>query len=151
LLEGELAERGLEVELRTIPVRREVPERQRFDVLIPVRSNSWEYYHSAIVPGRYVPIPARELAEHLDLCGQPQTFDLYERTGRRASMTFGYGESWHAEQRFTYMRQDLLQRFLSETGGELIWVIWGERLCLERRSPYRAFQTITSFRQALAR
>ena len=151
LVEAELAERGLELELRTIPVRREVPERQLFDVLIPVRSNSWEYYHSAIVPGRYVPIPARELAEHLNLCGQPQTFDLYETSGRRASMTFRYGASWHADQRFTYMRQDLLQRFLSETNAELIWVIWGERLALGKRAPYKAFQSVRSFRQTLTR
>jgi hypothetical protein len=149
LLEAELAEHGLEVGLRVIPVRRQVAERQRFDVLIPVRSNSWEYYHSVIVPARHVCVPTRELAEHLDLCSQPQTFDLYEKSGRRASMTLRHGEPWHAEQRFTYMRQDLLQRFLCETHAELIWVIWGERLRLGGRSPWRAFKSITSFRQRL--
>ena len=28
--------------------------------------------------------------------------------------------------RFTYLREDLLERHLEEINGELIWVIWGE-------------------------
>ena len=28
-------------------------------------------------------------------------------------------------QNFTYLRQDLLERYLEEIGAELIWAIWG--------------------------
>ena len=127
VIEAELREWGLEMKMCTVPVEREVHEYETFEVLIPVRENNWEDYHSAIIPGRNVASPAKELAEHLDLCGQPQAFDLFEKTARRASITFCHGEAWHTFQTLTYLRQDLVERFLVETNSELIWAIWGER------------------------
>lgn len=98
-----------------------------FQVLIPVRKNCWEQQHSVIAPHRNVTVPAREIADCLDLCGQPQTFDLFERSGQRASVSFSYGDLWHSGHKLVYLRSDLLDRFLSETGNSLVWAIWGER------------------------
>ena len=89
-IEAQLHERGFELTTKTIEV--EQKEYQTFEILLPVRENSWEDYHSAIVDGRSVVVPSRQIAETLDLCGQPQSFDLFEKDGRWASITFRYGE-----------------------------------------------------------
>jgi len=98
------------------------------DVLSPVRDNTWEGYHSPIQPTRSVATPAREIVDHCGLGGHSQTFDLYDRDGRRASITLQTGDPWHTSQRFTYMRKDLLDAQLAAQGVKLIWCVWGERL-----------------------
>ena len=126
-LEAKLREFGLQMRPCVVPVEREVPVCRNFRVLVPVRENCWEAQRSAVIPQRNVATPAREIAEHLDLCGQPQTFDLFEKNGRRASITLEYGDLWHNGHKLTYLRQDLLERFLKETDSGFVWVIWGNR------------------------
>ena len=156
VIQAKLEELGVEMRVCTVPVEREVHDYQRFEVLIPVRYNNWEDYHSSIVPGRSVVTPAKEITKHLDLCGQPQTFDLFEKSGRRASINFRYGEDWHTVQKLTYLRQDLLERFLTETGSELLWAIWGERqhystdhrireVFAKKHEPNKVFQQIIQY------
>jgi hypothetical protein len=130
VLSSRLKDAGLEVRLCLVPEEREVKEYQEHEVLVPVRSNNWEDYHSSLNPGRSVLTPAKEITEHLSLCGRPQTFDLYEKSGNRASVTFCHGNPWRTYQALTYLRQDLLERYLAETGTELVWEIWGERRIL---------------------
>ena len=118
------------------------------DMLVPVRENSWEESCSAANLYRSIALPAREIAEYLGLCGQPQSFDLFEKaSGRRASITFRYGEKWDGTQRFTYLRQDLLERYLSEINAELIWVIWGNRRMGSQNpdDPYEKFQDVKTY------
>ncbi|MGB3906716.1 MAG: hypothetical protein WBB22_17560, partial [Anaerolineae bacterium] len=126
-VEAALRESGLEMKRRSVPVEREEPEFRTFEVLVPVRENNWEYYHTPIVPARSVLVPARDVAEHLDLCGQPQTFDLYTKSGRHASVALRHGEDWRANQKLIYLHVDLLERFLQDTSSTLVWVVWGER------------------------
>ena len=123
--EGRLREQNLEIKAKTIEA--EQPECQTLKILFPVRENCWGDRRSAIVASRSVATPSRQIADTLNLCGQPQSFDLFERDGRRASVTFRYGERWGERQKFTYLREDLLKRYLAEINGELIWVICGER------------------------
>ena len=122
----------------------EESEDRTFEILFPVRENTWEDYHSTIVPSRSVATLSRQIADSLSLCGQPQSFDLFEKDGRRASITFRYGEGWGEMQKFTYLREDLLKRYLAEINGELIWVIWGERreVSQNRGAPYKSFQEV---------
>ncbi len=127
VIDAKLKKMGLEARTCKVPVGREVHDYQVFQVLIPVRESHWEDYHSVIVPGRSISTPAKEITENLDLCGQPQTFALFEKDGRCASITFCYGEHWHTFQGLTYLRQDLLERYLAQTDCELVWAIWGER------------------------
>ncbi len=109
-------------------VKREVKTYQTFQVLIPVRRNGWEGDHLAMgTLDHRGNTPAKGIAVHLGLCGQPQTLDFFEIDGRRASITFRYGDAFHNSQHFTYLRRDLLDRFLQETRTELVWVIWGQR------------------------
>ncbi|WP_414581190.1 hypothetical protein [Scytonema sp. PCC 10023] len=148
---------GLELVETSVENEAQFEGNEKFEVLIPVRNNRWEDYHSSIIPGRSVTTPAKEIAQQLDLCSQPQTYDLFDKSGRRASITFRYGEYWHSSQDFTYLRKDLLERFLSETNSELIWVIWGEREFHGDISPrdafasqheyYKVFQEIKTYRE----
>ena len=140
-LEALLSERNLELRIKT--VEREQRKHKKFEVLVPVRENYWEESCSVVIPHRTIVLPAREIAEYLCLCGQPQTFDFFEKeNGRRASITFRYGQGLWETQHFTYLRQDLLERYLAEIDGELIWVIWGERRQLSQNpdAPYESLQ-----------
>lgn len=146
MIEAQLHKQGFELTTETVNV--EKPEFQTFEMLVPVRENNWEDYHSAIIPSRSVAIPSRQIAETLSLCGQPQSFNLFEKVnGKRASITFRYGENRGAMQHFTYLRQDLLERYLAEIDGELIWVIWGERLQISQNlgAPYKYFHEVKTY------
>ena len=139
-LDALFIERNLELTIKTVEV--EQREHKEFEVLVPVRENCWEESCSVVIPHRNITLPAREITEYLCLYGQPQSFDLFEKeNGRRASITFQYGEKWGEVQHCTYVRQDLLERYLAEIDGELIWVIWGERR--------QAFQNINALYESL--
>ena len=156
-IEVAMRNNGLELVEKDVDDKTYLKGEEKFEVLIPVRENTWEDYHSEITSGRSVATPAKEITQHLNLCSQPQTYDLFEKSGRRASITFRYGEYWHSSQDFTYLRKDLLERFLSETNSELIWAIWGEREFHGDISPrdafasqheyYKVFQEIKTYRE----
>ncbi len=156
-IEVAMRNNGLELVEKDVDDKTYLKGEEKFEVLIPVRENTWEDYHSEITSGRSVATPAKEITQHLNLCSQPQTYDLFEKSGRRASITFRYGEYWHSSQDFTYLRKDLLERFLSETNSKLIWAIWGEREFHGDISPrdafasqheyYKVFQEIKTYRE----
>ena len=142
MIEAQLHKRDFELKTETVNVER--PEYQEFEMLVPVRENSWTDSQSAAVPGRNVTIPSKQIAETFSLCGQPQNFDLFEKDGRCASMTFRCGEEWGETQNFAYLRQDLLESYLEKIDGELIWVIWGERRQVSQNpdAPYKYFHEV---------
>jgi hypothetical protein len=130
--------------------------RLSYEVFIPVRYYNWESYHSTVNRASSAMVPAKELAEALDLCSQPQTFNLYEKNGKLASITVRWGELWHTEHHLTYLRQDLLEHYLKENDVELLWAIWGERRFgsksieelrdfSEEHRAYEVFQTIKTY------
>ena len=139
MIEAQLQKRGFELTTETTDV--EQPEFQTFEMLVPVRKNHWSDSSSVSVPGRSVTVPIRQIAETFSLYGHPQSFDLFEKDGKRASITFCYGEEWKDKQYFTYLREDLLERYLAEIGAELIWVTWGNRRLVSENpdDPYEEF------------
>ena len=153
--------RDKELETKEMPLRQETPELtwetveveekryKKFQILSPVRMTNWEDYHSAVVAGRNIAMPSRQIAGTFGLCGQPQRYDLFEQDGRRASIVIGHGEEWPEMQRFTYLREDLLERHLEEINGELIWVIWGSRCLLsqDKDAPSDRFQYVRVYSQ----
>ena len=131
-------------------------EERVFKVFIPVRRNNYEDYHSSVNHGRAVLVPAKEIAKFLDLCSQPQTFDLYEKNGKRASITIRWGEPWHSEHHLIFLRRDMLDRYLHGNNLRLLWVVWGERQFRSKNNegldefakehrPYKVFQEIKSY------
>ena len=127
MIEAQLHKRDFELKTKTVNGER--PKYQEFKMLVPVRENSWADSQSAAVPGRNVTIPSKQIAETFSLCGQPQNFDLFEKDGRCASMTFQWGEGWDKTQDFAYLRQDLLESYLEKIDGELILGNMGRIKC----------------------
>ena len=146
-MEAQLREQGLEASVEMVEV--EEPKYKTFELLSPVRKNGWEDHRSAIVGSRNVATPSRQIAKTFNLSGQPQSFDLFEKDGQRASITFGRGEGWREMQKFIYLREDLLKRYLAKIGGELIWVIWGERYLVaeNENTLYKSFKKAKTYRQ----
>lgn len=127
VLENALRASNLKLMTKKVAMQREEDIYDKYEVLIPVKINCWADSTSTVNHGRAISIPAREITDHLDLCSQPQTFDLFEKNGKRASMTFKYGKVYGDSQNFMYLRKDLLDRYLSDTDSRLVWAIWGER------------------------
>jgi len=146
MIEAQLHKQSLELTTEMVDV--EQPEFQTFEMLVPIRENHWSDSSSAAVPSRSVAIPIRQIADTFSLHGHPQSFDLFEKDGKRASITFCYGEEWKDKQDFTYLREALLERYLAETGSELIWVIWGNRRLVSENpdDPYKNFQEVKTYR-----
>ncbi len=145
-----LHERNLEITVQTVDEERS--EHKDFEVLVPVRGNYWEESCSIVIPPRTIALPAREISDCLNLYRKPHGFDLFEKeNGRCASITFQYGEKWGERQHFTYLRQDLLQRYLAEIDSELIWVIWGNRRLVSENhdDPYENFQEVKTYSEIM--
>ena len=141
-----LREQNIERKMKIVKI--EKPQYQTIEVLVPVRESCWEESCSAANPYRSIALPSREITESLCLCGQSEGFDLFEKeNGRRASISFRYGEKWGSVQHFTYLRKDLLERYLAEIDGELIWVIWGNRCLVSQNpgAPYKYFQEVKTY------
>jgi hypothetical protein len=134
LAEIQRVARELDIREAEQSVTREVkvPDNVVRAVTMPVTGHGWEDYHSELNPSTGANTPARQIADLLGLVGKPQTFDLYDSSGRRASATFRHGEQYSDKQEFTYLRKDLLDRYLEESGQRLMWHIFGERAILER-------------------
>ena len=106
----------------------EVNERPSYEVFVPVRSYRWESYHSSTNESGNVNVLSKEVTDYFNLCSQPQTFSLYQKNGVIASLSLQYkGTTFGNQQNLTYLRRDLLNKYLKDNGYDLVWIIWGER------------------------
>jgi hypothetical protein len=108
-------------------IEMEVSETKEFEVLMPVMEYNWEGYHSHLNDAGNSTIVAKEVANHLKLVNQAQTFDLFESNGDKASFNIYYHDDYNNNHSFVYLRKDLLDKYLSEKKLKFIWAIWGER------------------------
>jgi len=108
-------------------IEREVSETKEFEVLMPVMEYNWESYHSHLNDAGHSTVVAKEIANNLKLLNQPQTFDLFESTGNKASININYHDDYNNNHSLVYLRKDLLNKFLSEKKLRFVWAIWGER------------------------
>lgn len=129
-----------------------------YKALTPVTTFDWESYHSVLNAAGHAAVLAREVCTTLDLVAHPQTFDLFTKSGIR--VTYGIADnpkSFNDSQKFLFMQEEALGKYLKRTDSALVWAIWGEReysnKAIERRrqksdfvkQPYRTFQKIKGF------
>jgi len=96
-------------------------------VAIPVQQYRWESYHSQLNPNGGTEFPSTELCEALGLSYRDGQWDLHDAQGV-ASLYREVGEDdKEAHGHLSYLRADLLDRYLAATGKALVWLVWGER------------------------
>jgi hypothetical protein len=97
-------------------------------VEVPVHRWAWESYHSALNEVSGIEFLAPALCEKLGLVNHNGTFDLWDEDGHRASVyrEFDVADRF-GNSSLLYLRQDLLERYLSLTEQVLVWIPWGER------------------------
>jgi len=94
---------------------------------IPVQKYNWESYHSVVNQGSGACLPSKRLCEALSLRYRANKWDLHDASGV-ASLYREVGE--HGSQMsgsFSYLRRDLLDGYLTQSGKALVWLMWGER------------------------
>lgn len=109
-----------------VPINEE-PVNTRLLALIPVRRNNWEVQRSIENDDRHELVCCREVMQHLGLRLDPLSWNSYDPEGRLATMRIKNGMRWHASESALFIRQDLLDRFLSERDWQLVWGIRGLR------------------------
>lgn len=127
VLSAEQIER-LEQGTLTVEEKETRQKTRNFQTQIPVLDWYWESYHSSLNTASHATVVAKEIAYKLRLAGQPQTFDLSDKTGERATVTFSDHEAdWNNTQAFLFMKEPLLRHYLNASQRVLIWAVWGER------------------------
>lgn len=94
---------------------------------IPVQKYSWESYHSVVNQGGGANLPSKRLCEALSLRYRANKWDLHDASGV-ASLYREVGEyGSEISGSFSYLRRDLLDCYLTQSGKALVWLMWGER------------------------
>jgi hypothetical protein len=124
---SELRRRRIKISEVTVEHEEIRKETKSFKALIPVRDQSWQGYETVVTGGARAHVLAKQLSESLRLRPRPQTFDLFDKSGSRASILLEHGKFLKDHQRFTFLRSDLLDEYLKSEGLQIVWAVWGER------------------------
>lgn len=94
---------------------------------IPVQKYNWESYHSVVNQGSGSSLPSKRLCEALSLRYCANKWDLHDASGV-ASLYREIGEyDSEISGSLSYLRRDLLNSYLTQSGKALVWLMWGER------------------------
>lgn len=97
-------------------------------VEIPTIRFTWEGHHSRLNQVSSSTIPAPALCDSWGLSNRSGEWDLYDEEGRPASLYREFkAESDTFGSHLSYVRADLMERYLAESGQTLVWIGWGER------------------------
>jgi hypothetical protein len=94
---------------------------------IPVQRYNWESYHSVVNQSSGASLPCKRLCEALSLRYRANKWDLHDASGV-ASLYREVGEyGSQISGSFSYLRRDLLDKYLTQSSKALVWLMWGER------------------------
>ncbi|MET3999980.1 hypothetical protein [Marinobacterium sp. MBR-109] len=96
-------------------------------VNIPVQKYNWESYHSALNQSSGAKLPSKRLCEAFSLRYHANQWDLHDTSGVASLYREVGKDDSHISGSFSYLRSDLLNSYLTESGQALVWLIWGER------------------------
>lgn len=103
-------------------------ERAGIPVEVPVHRWGWESYHSTMNQVGGVYYPASALCEALKLVNHARELDLYDEDGKRATLFVeAKPEDRWPDCHLLFIREDLINRYLTNAAKELVWFVWGER------------------------
>jgi len=102
-------------------------ERLVVSVQLPVHDYAWESYHSELNEASGVLLPSPNLCQALSLRYFPGSWDMHDSSSVASLYREIGSKSTSLSGHASYLRADLLQRYLDETGQVLMWMIWGER------------------------
>lgn len=110
-------------------------------VEIPVRRFGWESYHSPLNVVTGVTLLSAAIAEELNLVNRGRGWDLFDRSGHRATLyrSFREGDDYFSSH-VLYIRRSLLRRYLRKTRQVLLMIPWGERTF--HRSAYQMLRAL---------
>lgn len=116
-------------------LNQDVSSRVRFDewdessflIEVPVQSYSWESYHSSLNQAGGIDFPNPELCQRLNLKYHNGDPDLYDIHGVASIFRTFKTDVGNMKGHLSYLRKDLFQKYLTETGQTFIWILWGER------------------------
>lgn len=120
-----------EEKIKTLPKYTEIFEYKTIPgipVEVPRHTLSWESHHSTENQSGYADFIAPALCDFLKLRNKGSSQDLFDENGNPASLyrMFGDGSDYYRSN-LLYIRRDLLESYLRQTGQKLVWFIWGER------------------------
>lgn len=133
------------------------------DVELPVRTFCWGGNHSVSNPGQHSYVPSKEISNELSLHIEPQSFDMLDKEGKKASITFQWGDPWRTTHKLIYLRKDLLEKYLKKKDKQLVWIILGERqygakdnegleeFTKKHKSHYQVFKSTIFYSQIIKR
>ena len=116
-------------------LNQDVSSRVRFDewdessflIEVPVQSYSWESYHSSLNQAGGIDFPNPEICQRLDLKYHNGDPDLYDGHGVASIFRTLKSDIDNLQGNLSYLRKDLFQKYLIETGQTFVWILWGER------------------------
>ncbi|MDO4706506.1 MAG: hypothetical protein Q4A98_09930 [Comamonadaceae bacterium] len=103
-------------------------------VEIPVQTYSWESYHSEMNQCGSAILPSKDICEALNLRYRENKWDLHDASGVASLYRKLGGNKLQISGRLSYLRRDLLDKYLTQSGKTLVWLMWGER-GIHYRSP----------------
>jgi len=102
-------------------------DEERFEVERTIFENHWESYHSDVIPEGQSITPSKVIANYNNLFLKPQGSDMFDQSGNLASTTFVVGEKYGDMTEFTYIRRDLLEKYLRATNKKILHIQWAEK------------------------
>jgi hypothetical protein len=119
---------GIENVLRSFLPRRKFTKVPGVRIELPVRSFSWESYHSSQNDFSGFSIPSPSIIQRLELASWNREIDFRDKAGQLATVYREEGNGWKGDHfSLLYIRQDLLRQYLRATRQKLVWCNWGER------------------------
>lgn len=91
-----------------------------------VLQNQWSSLTSIANPAGETIIPSKEICNYLGLRLISQSSDLVDVNQKLASTSFNYSKD-NLNATFTYIRKDLLNKYLAGMNKHLIWLQWSEK------------------------
>lgn len=88
---------------------------------------SWEGYHSSVNRAGGYAIPSKSFSQKFNLRTGASCFDQFDEKQRVACITYSPPEHFSKSGNMLYLREDLLSKYMADTGKKLVWIVWGER------------------------